>query len=62
MDYKTAKKNMGKIRRAMGLKGEGNPGDITMGAKKIFNAPEKRTQKVLGSPHTKRGLAKRGLI
>lgn len=59
MDYKTAKKNMGKIRRAMGLKGEGNPGDITMGAKKIFNTPDR---KVLGSPHTKRGLAKRGLI
>jgi hypothetical protein len=62
MDYKKAQKNMRAIRKAMGLRGAGEPGDITMKAKEIFNATEKRTQKVLGAPNTKRGLAKRGLI
>lgn len=47
------------ITKAMGLKGEVKPGDMTMKAKEIFSPPKK---KVLPSPHTKRGLAIRGLI
>jgi len=53
------------ITKAMGLKGEIKPGDMTMKAREIFS-PSRSTstmkKKVLPRPHTKKGLAIRGLI
>lgn len=58
-DLKSVSKQMKTIRKAMGLKGDNQPGQITMKARAL----EKPTpRKVLPSPHTKKGLAIRGLI
>lgn len=60
-DYKSVMKNTNAIKKALGLRGDIAPGDITMKAKQVMT-PKSNKARDLPSSKTKIGLAIRGLI
>ena len=58
---KDAQKNVSMLKRAMGMRGEFKPGDLTMKARAIMSKPAKVAKK-LPPVDTKRGTGVRGLI
>ena len=60
-DGKQVRKNYEKLKRAVGLKGDVKPGDVTMKAREIMSPPKKSSIK-LPPADTKRGLGVRGLV
>lgn len=62
---KEVAKNMQALKRAMGMRGEIKPGDLTLKARQIMATPPKKKASVshtLPPLHTKKGVAVRGLI
>ncbi len=59
---KEVAKNARALKRAMDIKGPIAPGDLTMKARAIMAAPQKKAAKKLPGTHTVKGVAFRGLI
>lgn len=61
---KEVQKNVNALKRAMGMRGPIQPGDLTLKAKQIMAQPPKKAKVSNKIPplHTKKGVAVRGLI
>jgi hypothetical protein len=57
---KDVQKNVDKLKRAMGLKGDIKPGDLTLKAREIMGGNPRQTK--IPPRDTKKGLGVRGLV